>query len=66
MIDLGRYADMDVGMLYSLINMQLHNAGADLDGFTRGHVIDHAALEVRMAQDAYRYVPATRQFRAAG
>lgn len=66
MIDLSRFATMDVHLLYSLVNTRLRNDHADLEDLIRSHDIDGEALQRRLASAGYRYDPALRQFRGAG
>ncbi|MGY3860563.1 DUF4250 domain-containing protein [Aeromonas lacus] len=62
-MDLKKFATMDVNMLLSLINMQLRDRYDDLEDLCKAQDLDQAALEARLANGDFHYLPEQKQFR---
>ncbi len=63
MMDLKKFATMDINMLLSVVNMQLRDRYDDLDDLCKAQEIDQEALKARLASGDFHYQPAQKQFR---
>ena len=63
MTGLEGFANMDVHLLYSLVNTRLRNDFADLDDLARSHDLDAKQLVACLAAAGYTYHACEAQFR---
>jgi hypothetical protein len=62
-MDLSRFKQMDVNMLYSILNMKLRNDYSDLDDLCSSHGIVRRDLKQHMATAGFAYAEELGQFR---
>ena len=64
-MNLRSFAALSADLLPGLVNTALRNDCEDLDDLAASHDIDRAALEARLGELGYRYLPELNQFRSA-
>jgi hypothetical protein len=62
-MDLNRYKQMDINMLYSILNMKLRNDYRGLDDLCSGEAISRSELEQHIATAGFVYAKELNQFR---
>lgn len=62
-MDLQNFESMDPIMLMSIINMKLRDEFSSLDDLVKYFEIDKDALENKLAQANFEYLPQANQFR---
>lgn len=64
-MNLRRFKTIHPDLLPGLVNTALRNDCEDLEDLCRTHDLDGEALQKRLEECGYRYVPEIRQFRKA-
>ncbi len=63
-MNLDNYQNMDINMLFSIINMKLRDEDEDLAGLCARYAIKQDILVARLAEKSFLYDPQTNQFKA--